>query len=88
MTTARGIKTRFSAAIARWLDTAVIGVDPSLEMLRAAQDSAGVSYLLGRAEAIPLAGSTCDFAWLSTVICILLAGWALILLVNQKNRKS
>jgi uncharacterized membrane protein len=27
-----------------------------------------------------------EFAWLSTIICILLASWALILLVKQKNK--
>lgn len=37
-------------------------------MLHAAQETDRVSYLLGRAEAIPLAGETCDFAWLSTVV--------------------
>ncbi len=61
---------RFSAALADWLDVPVIGIDPSPEMLRAAsaREDPGVSYVLGRAENIPLAGSTCDFAWLSTVV--------------------
>jgi ubiquinone/menaquinone biosynthesis C-methylase UbiE len=61
---------RFSAALARWLEAEVIGIDPSAGMLRAAvgAEDPGVSYLLGRAEDIPLAASACDFAWLSTVI--------------------
>lgn len=61
---------RFTVAIAGWLGKTVVGIDPSTQMLRAARDTAGpgVDYLLGRAENIPLAESTCDFAWLSTVI--------------------
>lgn len=61
---------RFSAAIARWLGARVIGIDPSPEMLRAASlgPGSGVSYVLGKAEHIPLAASACDFAWLSTVV--------------------
>jgi len=61
----------FSAAIADWLDTSVIGIDPAAEMVRVASREGRhdrVAYALGLAEAIPLAASTCDFAWLSTVI--------------------
>ena len=62
---------RFTSALAAWFDTEMVGVDAAEEMLRVARDSGSdnrVGYLLGRAEALPLRDSVCDFAWLSTVI--------------------
>lgn len=59
---------RFTAAIAGWLGKTIIGIDPSPQMLRSAPAAPGGAYLLGRAENLPLAESTCEFAWLSTVI--------------------
>jgi ubiquinone/menaquinone biosynthesis C-methylase UbiE len=62
---------RFSAAIARWLETRVIAIEPSLGMIRAAISNTthpNVACIVGRAEALPLAPSSCDFAWLSTVV--------------------
>ncbi len=62
---------RFTAALADWLEARVIGIEPSRAMIRAATTSSPhpkASYLLGRAEDIPLADSTCDFAWLSAVV--------------------
>jgi len=62
---------RFTAAIADWLAGPVIGVEPSDGMIRAALSRSPhrhVAYVRGRAEDIPLASSTCDFAWLSTVV--------------------
>ena len=61
---------RFSAAIADWFDTEVVGIEPSAEMLRAARTSQppGVAYAQGRAEELPLADQSCDWAWLSTVV--------------------
>jgi SAM-dependent methyltransferase len=61
----------FAAALADWLDATVIGIDPAREMLRVASPAGPrgrIAYALGLAEAIPLGPSTCDFAWLSTVI--------------------
>jgi ubiquinone/menaquinone biosynthesis C-methylase UbiE len=61
---------RFGSAIARWFSTEVVGIEPSLEMLRASisWDDEGVAYVQGQAEALPLAAQSCDWAWLSTVI--------------------
>ena len=61
---------RFSAAIADWFDTEVVGIEPSGEMLRAARASQppGVAYAQGRGEDLPLAEQSCDWAWLSTVV--------------------
>lgn len=62
---------RFAVPLADWLEARVVGIDPSREMLRAATGGGShpeTTYLVGRAENIPLAGSTCDFAWLSTVV--------------------
>ncbi len=62
---------RFTTALADWLDARVLGIEPSEGMIRAATTAGAhpnVAYLQGRAENIPLADSTCDFAWLSTVV--------------------
>jgi len=62
---------RFTSAIADWFDTDVVGIDPAAEMLGVAQSRRvheRVTYLLGRAEYLPLRDSAFDFAWLSTVI--------------------
>ncbi len=61
----------FTAMLADSFQIDVVGVEPSIGMLRVAMSSAGnprVSYVLGRAEAIPLRDASCDTAWLSTVI--------------------
>ena len=61
----------FTAALAGWLNTSVIGIDPAAKMLRVASRESRhdrVAYAQVLAEAIPLAASTCDFALLSTVI--------------------
>lgn len=61
---------RFSAAIADWFTAEVIGIEPSGEMIRAAakQRHIRVVYVRGRAEDLPLANRSCDWAWLSTVV--------------------
>jgi len=62
---------RFTSAIAAWFDVEVVGIDTAAEMLAVADSQKAherVSYLLGRAEHLPLRDSACDFAWLSTVI--------------------
>jgi len=62
---------RFTSAIAAWFDVEVVGIDTAAEMLAVAHSRKArerVSYLLGRAEHLPLRDSACDFAWLSTVI--------------------
>jgi ubiquinone/menaquinone biosynthesis C-methylase UbiE len=60
---------RFSFVFAQ-LGATVIGVEPSTGMLGVAtrQDKPkNLSYLAGSAESLPLAGATCDLAWLSHV---------------------
>jgi SAM-dependent methyltransferase len=59
---------KFSGPLARWTRGAVIGVDPSAAMLRAAAKHPRVAYLRGRAEHVPLRTSSCDAAWLSQVV--------------------
>lgn len=62
---------RFAAALAERLDASVIGVEPSMEMLkRAVQEHSHprVSYVAGRAEAIPVATATVDLVFLSMVV--------------------
>lgn len=62
---------RFAAALAERLDASVIGVEPSMEMLkRAVQEHPHprVSYVAGRAEAIPVASATIDLAFVSMVV--------------------
>jgi ubiquinone/menaquinone biosynthesis C-methylase UbiE len=61
----------FAVAIVEWFGTAVLGLEPAEGMRREAQCIGAhprVTYLGGRAEAIPLRERTCASAWLSTVI--------------------
>ena len=61
---------RFSSVFAQSLAATVIGVEPSTGMLGVAahQDKPrNLAYLAGSAESLPLAGATCDLAWLSHV---------------------
>jgi ubiquinone/menaquinone biosynthesis C-methylase UbiE len=59
---------RFASALAGWLSCEVVGIDPASKMMEQAADDPAVSYILGRAESIPLRDAACDFAWLSTVV--------------------
>jgi ubiquinone/menaquinone biosynthesis C-methylase UbiE len=62
---------RFAAALAERLDASVIGVEPSIEMLkRAAEENPHprVSYVVGPAETIPIASATIDLVFLSMVV--------------------
>jgi len=61
---------RFSELFARVFEAHVIGVEPSIAMLAAADGSTRLerlAYVAGSAEAIPLRGHSCDIAWLSHV---------------------
>ena len=61
---------RFTPALAERLGASVVGVEPSIEMVkRAMQDRslAGVSYVVGRAEKIPIADAAVDLVFLSMV---------------------
>lgn len=58
---------RFSPSLAEHCDAQVIGVEPSAEMRRVAQQVNAhprVSYIAGRAEGIPLVSQSCDAAFL------------------------
>jgi ubiquinone/menaquinone biosynthesis C-methylase UbiE len=62
---------RFSTLIADRLRAAVVGIDPSIAMLRTAvrNSKAGKAwYAAAEAERLPLAESSCDVAWLSQVV--------------------
>jgi len=62
---------RFSSLIADRFDATVIGLDASARMIQAATlacQSDRVRYSLGLAEALPLAGHSCDLVLLSQVI--------------------
>lgn len=61
---------RFCPPLGETLDAAVVGVDPSIEMLRHARRDNGhehVRYVAGRAERLPLAPDSVDVAFLSMV---------------------
>lgn len=61
----------FAEALATWFQVDVIGVEPSAAMRRRAaakQHPAGVSYVGGDAERVPLRTDSCAYAWLSTVV--------------------
>ena len=61
---------RFAALFALSLEATVIGIEPSTGMLAVAarqEKPDSLAYLAGTAEHIPLAGTTCDLAWLSHV---------------------
>jgi ubiquinone/menaquinone biosynthesis C-methylase UbiE len=62
---------QFARAFAHWFELAVVGVEPSAGMrgqARALTCDPLVSYVAGRAEALPLRGRSCGCAWLSTVV--------------------
>ncbi len=60
---------RFSTLIAS-LGAAVIGLDPSVAMLRNAPPAGAgdVCYAAAEAERLPLAASSCDLVWMSQVV--------------------
>jgi ubiquinone/menaquinone biosynthesis C-methylase UbiE len=60
----------FAEALAAWFDLGVIGLEPSKAMRKRARakELPGVVYVGGEAEHIPLRASSCDHAWLSTVL--------------------
>jgi ubiquinone/menaquinone biosynthesis C-methylase UbiE len=61
---------RFSVLIAQWFDTTVIGVEPAAGMRAVAATSGRhvkVFYIAGRAEQLPLRGTSLDAALLSNV---------------------
>src|SRR5207302_3487557 len=61
----------WASAFARWFGVAVVGIEPSAAMraqARAKGRPAGVGYVAGAAERLPVRTATCDAAWLSTVI--------------------
>jgi ubiquinone/menaquinone biosynthesis C-methylase UbiE len=62
---------QFAAAIASWFEAVVVAVEPSAGMRRRARQArspAGVAWVGGRAEQLPLADGCCGAAFLSTVI--------------------
>ena len=61
----------WAKAFAEWFRIRVVAVEPAEAMLSTAvRERSGplISYIRGRAEALPLAGASCDCAWLSTVV--------------------
>ncbi len=60
----------FARALAHWFTLDVVGVEPSVGMRRTAclTPDPRVSYVAGRAEALPLRERSCGCAWLSTVM--------------------
>lgn len=58
---------RFSAPLASRLGCGVVGVEPSAGMLAQADTAPSVSYVQGRAEALPVTDEVLDVAWLSMV---------------------
>lgn len=61
---------RFSTLIAQRPRATVIGVDPSIAMLRKAQgatETGNICYAVAEAERLPLAASSCDVVWMSQV---------------------
>jgi ubiquinone/menaquinone biosynthesis C-methylase UbiE len=61
----------FSEVLATWFQVDVIGVEPSAAMRNRAaakRHPAGISYVGGNAERVPLRTGTCGCAWLSTVV--------------------
>lgn len=62
---------RFSPSLAEWFGGPVYGVEPAANMRQVAVTTnahPSVSYLAGRAEAIPLPDASCDLAFLFFVI--------------------
>jgi ubiquinone/menaquinone biosynthesis C-methylase UbiE len=61
----------FARALAAWFAMDIVGVEPSEGMRRQAvghEPNYRIAYVGGDAQHIPLQSSTCDAAWLSTVI--------------------
>jgi ubiquinone/menaquinone biosynthesis C-methylase UbiE len=61
----------FADAFARWFDARVVAIEPSAAMRAESlrlRPHARVAYAGGTATHIPVRDSTCDAAWLSTVI--------------------
>jgi SAM-dependent methyltransferase len=71
---------RFASALRERHGCTVVGVDPSPGMLAIARErDAGVTWLEGRAEAIPLGEGAVERAFLQTVVHLIadrVAGWA------------
>src|SRR5262249_41104533 len=62
---------RFSTLISDRFGVTVVGIDPSIAMLRTAvrnSEAGKVQYATAEAERLPLAGSSCDVVWMSQVI--------------------
>lgn len=62
---------RFSPLLAEWLSCRVLGVEPSPGMRASAlveNPHPAVDYVGGTSTAIPLAGGTCDAAWLAFMV--------------------
>jgi len=62
---------RFSTLIAKRPGAIVIGLDPSIAMLRkalCAAETGDICYAAAEAEWLPLAESSCDVAWMSQVV--------------------
>jgi len=58
---------RLSGWLADALEATVVAIDPSPEMLAAAEPAPAVGYVVGAAEALPLRTGTLDLAFLSMV---------------------
>lgn len=59
----------FAAAWPRWTTAAVVAVEPSAAMVRAARvEDPAVSFVLGTAEALPLRDGCADVVWVSTAL--------------------
>jgi SAM-dependent methyltransferase len=58
---------RFSGWLAEALETTVVALDPSSRMLSVATAAAGVRYVTGIAEALPVRAGSLDLAFLSMV---------------------
>lgn len=59
---------QWATAISRWFEAMVVGVEPSAAMIRAGSPTGGVSFVQGRAEALPLATGRFGYVWMSTVL--------------------
>jgi SAM-dependent methyltransferase len=62
---------RFTGIFGKRFNATVVGLDASTHMIDSARKTirpTNVTYAVGRAEALPLADSTCDVVWLSQVI--------------------
>jgi ubiquinone/menaquinone biosynthesis C-methylase UbiE len=62
---------QFAAAIAGWFGVEVVAVEPSAGMraqAARAHPHAGVRWVAGRGEWLPVGDATCAWAWVSTVV--------------------